>query len=447
MQLVWNKGKQSERKECALLRGASPLSQSQEKCLNLFFYTSLVGTVAAMLGIILYYVYAFAAHHNGDASFDWLLGIFSDFVEIMNASLKDSPYITNGTSYPPIAVMVLYPFALICQKVFATYSHMEGLTVDELTARVILHKEFWIAILLFFFLSILSTIFIVIKKYRLDRISALKVASLITFAAPFIYAIMRGNTIYFALVFLLLFLLLYESPSPAVRELSYLCLVLAGSIKIYPLFFGIYLLRKKKFFASVRVGLYFAILFFLSFHFFQTGLEGMDPFVDNLSGFVFSDDRWLSMRNVSISSMLYKLFYLISPSVANGTVFTVVNIVFLSAFFLGATLTGIATRSPFSRAVIATAVMVLFPTVSYFYVLIFTIVPFMEFLRDYDNLSEKKQKAYTAGFFFLFMTFFLLPQCFIPHGLIVLAMFVAEAYNVIKQELIPFFKRSKGSIQ
>ena len=437
-------GQKKNKGECALLRDARPLTPTQGKCLNLFFYTTIVGTVAAMLGIILYYVYAFAAQHNGDDSFAWLLGIFSDFVEIMNASLKDSPYITNGTSYPPIAVMVLYPFALICKNVFATYSHMEGLTVDELTARVILHKEFWIALLLFFFLSILSTIFIVIKRYHLDRVSALKVASLITFAAPFIYAIMRGNTIYFALVFLLLFLLLYESKSPVVREISYLCLVLAGSIKIYPLFFGIYLLRKKKFFASARVGVYFALLFFLSFHFFQTGLDGMDPFVDNLSGFVFSDERWLSMRNLSISSMLYKLFYLFSPAVADGRLFLVVNVVILGAFFLTATVTGIATRSPFSRAVIATSVMVLFPTVSYFYVLIFTIIPFMEFLRSYDEYSRRKQKAYTAGFFVLFTTFFLLPQCFVPHALILFSMFCAEAHGVIKEELIPYFKKKRA---
>ena len=437
-------GKKENRRKCALLGDARPLSPTQGKFLNLFFYTTIVGTVAAMLGIILYYVYAFAAQHNGDDSFAWLLGIFSDFVEIMNASLKDSPYITNGTSYPPIAVMVLYPFALICKNVFATYSHMEGLTVDELTARVILHKEFWIALLLFFFLSILSTIFIVIKHYHLDRVSALKVASLITFAAPFIYAIMRGNTIYFALVFLLLFLLLYESKSPVVREISYLCLVLAGSIKIYPLFFGIYLLRKKKFFASVRVGVYFALLFFLSFHFFQTGLDGMDPFVDNLSGFVFSDERWLSMRNLSISSMLYKLFYLFSPAVADGRLFLVVNVVILGAFFLTATVTGIATRSPFSRAVIATSVMVLFPTVSYFYVLIFTIIPFMEFLRSYDGYSRRKQMAYTAGFLVLFTTLFLLPQCFVPHALILLAMFCAEAHGVIKGELIPYFKKKRA---
>lgn len=433
-----------ERKECPLFRNSLPLSPGQNRCLNLFFYATLFGTVAAMLGIILYYVYAFAALHNGDHRFDWLLGIFSDFVEIMNASLKDSPYITNGTSYPPIAVMVLYPFALICQKVFATYSHMSGLTVDELTARVILHKEFWIALLLFFFISIVSVILIVIKRYRLDPKASLRVASLITFAAPFVYAIMRGNTIYFALVFLLLFLLLYKSPRPAVRELAYLCLVLSGSIKIYPLFFGVYLLHKKKFFASIRVGVYFAILFFLSFHFFRTGLDGMDPFVDNLSGFIFSDDRWLSMRNLSISALLYKIFYLLSPALADSVPFMVVNLAVMAVFFLVATVTGIGTRSSFSRALLATSVVVLFPTVSYFYVLTFTLIPFMEFLRSYDCFSPIKQRLYAAGFFFLFFTFFLLPQCFIPHTLIILAMFGTEAYGVIKHELIPFFRARRA---
>ena len=432
-------------RDCALLRNAEPLSPSQNKCLNFFFYITIVGTVAAMLGIILYYVYAFASLHNGDHSFDWLLSIFSDFVEIMNASLKDSPYVTNGTSYPPIAVMVLYPFALICRDVFATYSHMEGLTVDQLTARVILHKEFWIALLLFFFLSILTTIVVVIKRYRLDRTASLKVASLIIFASPFIYAIMRGNTIYFALIFLLLFLLLYESPRPLVREIGYRCLVLAGSIKIYPLFFGIYLLRKKKIFASARIAVYFSVLFFLSFHFFRTGLDGVDPFVNNLSGFVFSDDRWLSMRNLSLSSLLYKLFYLVSPAAADSVPFIVVNVTLLAAFFLTATVTGIATGSSFSRALIACSVVVLFPTVSYFYVLTFTIIPFMEFIRCYDNLSKRKQRLYSAGFFLLFFTAFLLPQCFIPHTLVLASMFVAEAYGVIKGELIPYLHRKRLS--
>lgn len=427
-------------------RSANPLSASQNKLLNVFFVSVVLGTMFAMLGIILYYVVAFASKHHGSVGFDWLLGIFSDFVEIMNASLKDSPYITDGTSYPPIAVMVLYPFALICKNAFASYSGMEGLTVDELTSHVILHPEFWVALVLFFLICIVSIIFLVVLKYRLDLWASVRVASIITLSAPFVYAIMRGNTIYFALVFLLLFLLLYEDSRPWVREIAYICLVLAGSIKIYPLFFGVYLLHKKKIFASFRIAVYFALLFFLSFQFFQTGIEGVNPFIENLGGFVFNDERWLSLRNLSISSLLYKLFYLISPALAEHTVFTVVNLVVLGLLFLSATLTAILTRSGLARAMIAAGVVILVPTISYFYVLVFSIIPFMEFLMHYNELPLFKKRLYAVSFFLLYFTLFVIPQCFIPHACLILIMLITEEIEVIRGELIPKLKKKKSTI-
>ncbi len=420
------------------------LSISQSKLLNLFFYIAIGGILAAMLGIILYYVYAFASLYYGSENFDWLLGIFSDFVDIMNASLKDSPYVTDGTSYPPVAVMVLLPFALICKKVFAAYSGIENLTVDELTSRVILHPEFWIALVLFFAICISAILFIIIKKYQLTGKAAIKMAVIVIFSAPFVYAIMRGNTIYFALVFTLLFLLLYDHPRAWVREISYFCLVFAGLIKIYPLFFGVFLLKKKKFFASARIGIYFAILFFLSFHLFKLGLDGMDPFINNLSGFMFSDDRWLSLRNLSASSLLYKLVYIFSPAATETSAFQAVNLTVLLLIFATATVTAIATRSHFSRSVIAAAVVILVPTISYFYVLIFEIIPFMEFLKDYDSMPIKKRRIFTLFFLFLFMTAFVLPQCFIPHSLIVIAMLVIEERSVFRNEIMPWLHNKKA---
>ena len=115
-------------------------SAQQNRILNIFFYTVLAGTFVAMLGIILYYVYAYAALSSGNHAFDWLLGIFSDFVYIMNVSLEESPYLIEDSSYPPIAIIVLYPFALICKGVFAQYAN-QVLTVDQLTSKVILQSD------------------------------------------------------------------------------------------------------------------------------------------------------------------------------------------------------------------------------------------------------------------------------------------------------------------
>ena len=428
-----------------LFRNATPLSSKQNRLLNILCYSVVAITVASMLGIILYYVYAFAATSLGSHKFDWLLSIFSDFVEIMNASLKCSPYLTNGTSYPPLAVIVLYPFAWICRGVFSEYSDMK-LTVDELTARVVTHPEFWIAIVLFFAISIASIWLIIIKKYHFEPVAALKAGLLLIFSAPCVYAIMRGNTIYFALIFSLLFLLLYEHPKAWVREIAYFCLVIAGCIKIYPLFLGVFLLKKKNFFAVARIAVYFFTVFFLSFLLFQSGLEGMDPFLSNLGGFMSDSERLLSLRNLSLSSLVFKVLYLISPTLASGKIFTVLSLSLISLFLVIAAITATITKSDFSRSVIAAGIIILIPSVSYFYVLIFTFLPLLEFIKHADEFSERKKKLYTLLFLLMYSCCFLLTQCFIPQALIVILMFVSEEIFVIRQEIVPWLKARKQNI-
>lgn len=428
-----------------LFANATPLSSKQNKLLTLLSYTVVAITVASMLGIILYYIYAFAARSLGSDRFDWLLSIFSDFVEIMNASLGQSPYLTNGTSYPPLAVVVLYPFAWICRGVFASYSGME-LTLEELTARVILHPEFWISIVLFFLISMGALWIIITKKYHFDLTTSLKAGALLMFSAPCVYAIMRGNTIYFALIFSLLFLLLYDHPKAWVREIGYLCLVIAGCIKLYPLFLGVFLLKKKKFFATARIAVYFFVIFFLSFQLFRTGIDGMNPFLDNLGGFMFNGERLLSMRNLSLSSLIYKVFYLISPTLANSSIFTSVSLCLLLITFAIAVITAILTRSDFSRSVIAASIIILIPTVSYFYVLVFSFLPVMEFIKHSDEFSKQKKTLYTVLFLFLYSCIFLLTQCFVLHAIVVIAMLLIEEYSIIRKEILPRFQKNKHVI-
>ncbi len=416
-------------------------TDKQNKALTVFAYASFVSTAAAMLGIILYFLYAFAAQYHGSDSFRWVMDTFSDFVSIMNAALSDSPYAEYGASYPPLAIMVLYPFALICRGVFAQYAHLAYGDIIELTSHVILHPQFWIALVLFFLLCTLAVLYLVAKLCGMEWKPSLKMMTAVLFSAPFVYAIMRGNTIYFALIFLLLFLLLYEHPKAYVREIAYLCLVLAGSIKIYPLFFGVFLLRKKKFFAASRVALYTVVLFFLSFLLSQGDMVELPSFLTHLENFASNDVRLLSMRNMSLSSLLYKVFYLISPSATETTLFSAVNITALIAVFLISAVTASVTSSTLSRSIIASAVVILIPSISYFYVLIFAFIPFIVLIRDWHKVSKGKQLLYGALFLFLFFTPALLPQCFVPHALCILLMLVLELKEVIGGEIVPYLKR------
>lgn len=417
----------------------SPFDTKQSRVFHRFFQVVAAGTVVAMIGIIIYYIYAFASLYNGNHNFDWLLGIFSDFVEIMSISLGESPYLVEGASYTPIAIMILYPFALICKNAIHTYSESTS-DIEALTAKVVLEPSFWIALVLFFVICSLVIILITIKMYHLDARNAFKVAITILFSAPFVFAIMRGNTIYFALIFLLLFLLLYQSQYAVVREIAYLCLVLAGLIKIYPLFFGVFLLHRKKIAASFRIAIYFFALFFLSFFLFKAGWGDVSPFLQNLGNFASDEERLLGLTNLSFSSVIYKIIYLFSHNVARSAAFHGIQLGFVILLFLFCTVLAIRTKSQFSRSLIAAAIILLIPTVSYFYVLTFMLIPIMEFFKHYNSFTKAKQIRCLILFGFLFFSPLLLFGCFVPQSIVVMLLLGLECKDVIQAEGFLFAK-------
>lgn len=416
-----------------IFKDAKKYSQKQTRLINIFFGVTVTGALISLLGAVLYYVYAYAALSAGDHSFDWLLGIFSDFVYIMDVSLTDSPYVAEDSSYPPFAIVILYPFALICKTVFEKYTSQQ-LFVDELTSRVILHPQFWIAIVLFFALCSAAIIIALTKLYRLTPKTALKIATIILTSAPFAFTVMRGNTIYFALIFTVLFLILEKSSHAAVREIGYLCLVFAGLIKIYPLFFGVFLLCKKRIWASIRVAIYSLILFFASFLLFRGG-EDLLPFFKNLGGFASNDTRLTAPNNLSLSSLLNKLASLISPSAMTSSIFKIGVAVILVALFFICAICAILTKNNFSRHIIVSSTIILIPPISYFYVLIFTILPFIEFITAYDKISSAKRAFYTFAFIFIFFTPTMLAQNYIVHLIIVASMLTIELLSVIKEKI------------
>ena len=427
------------------------LSDTQGRVLNRFTYGIVSTTMICMLGIMLFYVFALASMYHNQQSGPalWLLSIFSDFVEIMNFSLEETPYIMGegpGASYPPIAIIILYPFAYICKDVFAQYAH-ETMDIDTLTSLVVRHVEFWIAIVLFFLVCITAIVLLASKLGRFGPIPSLKLSLIICCSSPFVYAIMRGNTIYFALIFVLLFLLYYDSDKPVLREIAYISLAIAGAIKIYPLFFGVFLLKKKRFFPVARVAVYFTILFFISFKFFPEQQGAVNSFTENLQGFMFDPERLACFRNLSITAMLYKLVALFSPLATESLTFGIVNIVILVIVFTLSVVTALYTRSNFSRLVICFTIIILIPSVTYFYVLIFAIIPFIEYIRSYDKLDRRTQRLYGFMFMFLLLTPLLLPLIYLPHALIVLFMACREIYKVLRYEIIADAREKRLSVK
>ena len=351
----------------------------------------------------------------------------------MNFSLEESPYVVGDSSYPPIAIAILYPFALICKDIFAVYRYSE-LTAEELTAELTLYPQFWIALVLFFVICSVAIVLLTSRLFGLVGKDRLKIGVIIIHSAPFVYAIMRGNTIYFALIALLLFLVMKDSENPFVRELALFFLALAGAIKIYPLFFGVFLLKDKKIFASIRVAFYFAMIFGLSFFFFGSDLNNFSPFLDRLGGFMSNELRLLGPTNLSISAFIYKFLHLFVPKLSSDSlIFTLINLSALIVVFAFSTFCAIVAKNDFSRYVICFAIITLIPSISYFYIIIFAILPFLEYIRSYSSMSMQKRIFYFAAFLFLFVTAFLLVMNYIVHSLVILSILTVEIISVIKE--------------
>ena len=195
-----------------------------------------------------------------------------------------------------------------------------------------------------------------------------------------------------------------------------------------------FLLCDKKIWASVRIAIYTVVLFVLSFLLFEGGFDHFEPFLNNLGGFASNDLRLMATNNLSITSLLYRAVAVFSPTAADSALFDSLNMVILIAIFLVSTAAAIYTRSELSRYLIASAVVILVPSVSYFYVLVFMLLPFMEFFKEYDSIEPRKRLLYTVLFFVLFLAPLILAKNFILQALAVIIMLTLELITVFGNE-------------
>lgn len=294
------------------------------------------------------------------AAFDFFIsigeknGLFSDFNEVCNFALSKNPYTEYKTSYAPLVMVFVYPFA-----------KMAHITTD---ANEILLKntDYILSFILFNAALILSILIITFFLMKNKKLFPYVFFASVT-GAPFVFCIIRGNTVMLSLVFILLFMLFKDSKSVLLREISLISLGIAGVLKIYPLFFGVYLLCKGKYRESVRVAIYFLAFLILPFLFFEGGLSNLSVYLDNVFRFAYLEKREYGYANMSLFSLICKLLDFIGMSKISVVASLIVSFAFLA---LSVNL-AIRTKSDVVRSLVVLYTICLIPPVSYFYTLVF----------------------------------------------------------------------------
>ena len=159
--------------------------------------------------------------------------VFMDFFNSVVDCSGDA-YGESGVIYPPLVVL-FYKFC----SMFFNIGSMKASEVRETSLGMIIFVCFTIVSYILFAK--------LIYKYKNGSFANKSLFAFFTlFSFPMIYLIERGNIIVLVLPLLLYFVNEYDSDVKYKRHLAYICLAISVAIKIYPVFFGLLLLKKKK---------------------------------------------------------------------------------------------------------------------------------------------------------------------------------------------------------
>ncbi len=285
------------------------------------------------------------------------------------ASLKTA-YYNFFNLYPPIIIFVT---CIIGSGFSEVFSHnMRG-------GQFLNYHIAIICLLIFLFISVTSLYSMLWVKKTGNKQTKFLFCFFITFSAPFLYWLERGNYIIFAVIFSLLFVMYYDSSKKYIRYLALLSLAFAINIKIYPAVLGLLLLKDKKFKEVLFLGIYTALLFFVPL-IWLGGIDGMLLLFRNLKlnsqnaanggyGYLLSLSPTLKMFVYAICRQEYpvlnKIFFVLSVLILPIGAF--------SAYFI---------KSRWKTLAILCLLMIMIPQISYTYVLLFMIIPLLYFLNE-----------------------------------------------------------------
>ena len=384
-------------------------------------------SVIIIAGLAIFCLYSYFGHKYWGLSYprDSFLFMWGDrFMDFFNVNFMASqldPYISGGSSYPPLAIILAYIVGLFIPNT-ATFGSVEVRNQGRL-GKYMLVAMYVACILL---ISIVAW-YRIWKQARKEEEKAGVRASLtkrrrvlrivrrilllgavtlgIAFSAPMIFAIDRGNYLIVCTLFIALFCIFYGKNDYAASVF----LALAACLKIFPivLFYLFFRQRKwKPLCIGIGTG---AVLTIGSTLLFKGGfIANLLAFVKNLMNFSGGVDPYYSdlyLNAIGTRSFLASISILfkgyISEKIHIVTLTTVVNVLLLVFVIILCLLD----KRPWRQILYLSFFMVLFPNPSYYYSLAYLTGPILLFL-----LKEEKERYDVL--FLIGLAFLMIPKSY-----------------------------------
>lgn len=359
------------------------------------------------------------------------VAMFSDFSQVMIFALHRDAYTVLGTSYLPVGLICNLPFALICLRPI-TQMPNAGLNMLNDLNFLLNYPEFYISLILYY-VTLTSLCMLIIKKLcKLSGNELFYVSIIFIFSGAMVFSVLRGSSILTTLLFTLLFLNYYNSKSRVKSELALVFLAIAGTIKLYPLFFGVYLICKKQWVSCIKVACYFIILALVPFMFYEGGFaQSLPAYLHNLGKFATKNVFKIGVINLSFAAFVYRIIFYIGSAFNVGPQIWWYNVAVFFSILLFAlcTVTAIMTDSKTVRSICCFTAVVGIAPPSYAYTLVFALPVLATFLENIDSLSKKQQKG-ALWFCLLFMCPIMLAGAYL--GILTVLLVVIVSVSLAK---------------
>ncbi len=334
--------------------------------LSLLFYVINAFSDGATFRSVYEYAEASGGVNPGtaDAFFDHTNSVTETYV---------NPYIDRASIYPPMAEL--------CYEFFG---ETIPVNIREVDGRTYMHHM--VGFILFNMMCIFVIICCIRRKMKnVEGALPNMVSAAFLLSAPLMYTLERGNILILAMMFSMLFYAYYDSPNKWQRELSYLCLALAFSIKIYPAIFGILLLKKHDWKGVVKTSVLGILSMTLPFCFFYEWTDFL-YWISNLTATSSGALSWGYGYNVSLYAIIYSFAKFFKMEVSDSgfwMIKVVVELLLLISMFI--------TKKEWKALMAAALLLILVPQMSWYYTVLFLWVPTLA-LITYMGEEERDKK-------------------------------------------------------
>lgn len=269
--------------------------------------------VIAVLAIITLIICIFLSHGDlfSHYFFSDMLDTGMDYFNSITYLKGRAPYENFYTLYPPLAnLYFLFLMKFVPDYQIQTWG--DSLTTGAVLRSTVNDLRLHQATLLMYLLTVILIAAVLVIEIEhilrdVERRKTVITQLCILFSPGFLWIFERGNILAFSVLLVLYFLMFKDSKNVFLRETALIALAIAAGLKLYPAFYGVLLLRDKKYLAAVRTILYGLLTVFAPLMFFTEGLLALPMWLRIVFQFgKTSNTPWLGLGFMGV---LHELLY------------------------------------------------------------------------------------------------------------------------------------------